>query len=413
MSEHTRRQFLKTAAVSSAMAMSAKSYARVAGANERISIGVVGCGGRGRGALMTGAQQHAAAENIEITAVSDPHRLAREEASAMCKEWFGREARQFVSYREIMALDDVDAVMIASPDHVHTVQLKAAADAKKDTYIEKPLSMDMPSMNVAFDAVKASGIVVQVGTQLRSLAGFTGVREFYKTGALGTVSRVEQVRNSDRPYWYGYLKDIKEEDVDWQEFLHDRPYRPFDAAQYSAWFGYRDFSDGPLPNLGVHFLDLAHYMTGAEIPDNAVCLGSVHTWKDEYNFDVPDNTQAAWTYPDGFIVTYSTNFGNGSGNSFKIFGDEGVVDMANQSAPVFSKAGVRGATRGTEPEPIPVVERPDHMLNWLQCLRTRETPHAPIETGYNHSVAALMAMRAMDTGRRQVFDRSTREIREG
>ncbi|MHC4753089.1 MAG: Gfo/Idh/MocA family protein, partial [Planctomycetota bacterium] len=165
---YSRRKFLKSAtAGSAALALSAASYSRVAGANERISIGVIGCGGRGLGVHMPGVHKYAESENIEITAVCDPWRLRREEAAARTKEWYGREARKFSSYRDLVALKDVDAVMIASCDHQHTTHLEAVARAGKDAYCEKPLAMRLGRLKDACDAVKEAGIVVQIGTQLR------------------------------------------------------------------------------------------------------------------------------------------------------------------------------------------------------------------------------------------------------
>ena len=161
-------------------------------ANERISIGVIGCGGRGFRAHMPGVHKHDKEQNIEITAVSDPWRLRRERAAACCQEWYSRPARQFVSYRDIMALEDIDAVMIASCDHHHAAHLEAAARAKKDAYCEKPLAMDMESLKKCCDAVKANGIVVQLGTQVRSYSSSTGCRELFRSGAIGKVSRIEQ-----------------------------------------------------------------------------------------------------------------------------------------------------------------------------------------------------------------------------
>jgi predicted dehydrogenase len=363
---------------------------------------------------MAGVNKHAKSQNIEVTAVCDPWRLRREEASAKAKEWYGRAARQFVSYRDLVALDDVDAVMIASCDHQHTTHLKAVAEAGKDVYCEKPLAMRMDRLRNAYDAVKKANIVVQIGTQLRSLPSFTGCRKLYRTGILGTVGRIEQCRNSERPYWYGYVKDVKAEDVDWKEFLMDRPDRPFDPVLYSGWYGYREFSDGPVPGLGSHFIDLVHYITGATFPTSCVCLGGTFTYKDERRFTCPDHVQALWIYPEGFMVSYSTNFGNGSGNSFKIFGDQGVLDMVNWTAPILSAEG--GAKRMGEirgRNPVEEVPRPDHFLNWLQCLRSRRTCNASIEAGYQHAVAVLMAVRSFDTGKRMIYDAQTREIREG
>jgi len=417
----TRREFVKTAAVASgtAIAVSAcssgvSSYKRIIGANDRISIGIIGCGSRGKHAHMEGVHKYDQTENIEITAVCDPWRVAREEAAVMAKEWYGREPRQFVTYRDLLALDDVDAVMIASCDHQHTYHLKAAAEAGKDIYVEKPIAMKMSRLCKAVDAVNKAEVIVQVGTQLRSMPTSVGCRELYKTGILGTVARIEQCRNSTQPYWYGYIKDVKEEDVDWNEFLMDAPKQPFDPKVYSGWYGYRPFSDGPVPGWGSHFIDLVHFITGAKYPESCVCHGGVFTWKDEYNFTCPDHIQALWVYPEGFLVSYSTNFGNSYGNSYKIFGDQGVLKLDNLHAPVLTAEGGsknKGIIRGENP--VEEIEQPDHFLNWLQCLRTRKTPHAPIEAGYQHAVACIMAMKSYDSGRKMVYDHGKREIHKG
>ncbi|HUT32293.1 MAG TPA: Gfo/Idh/MocA family oxidoreductase [Planctomycetota bacterium] len=411
----SRREFLRTASAGAAAgaALSAASYGRVLGANDRIAIGMIGCGSRGLGAHMAGVHKHDKEQNVEFVAVADPWRVARERAAAVAKEWYGREPKQFASYRDVIALKDVDAVMIASCDHQHTTHLEAAAKAKKDAYCEKPLAMTLESLKTACDAVKANNIVVQIGTQLRSFPSFTGCRELFKTGVLGKVSRIEQCRNGARPYWYGYLKDAKEADVDWREFLMDRPMRPFNPVQFTGWYGFREFSDGPVPGLGSHFIDLVHYITGAKFPTSAVCHGGTFVWKDEKGFTCPDQVEATWIYPEGFLVHYSTNFGNGSGNSLRIFGDGGVMNMVNWNAPVVSGEGASKKGKLDKETPVAPVECPDHFLDWLQCLRSRKAPNASIEAGYQHGVAVIMAMRAFDTGRRQVYDPDKREIHEG
>ncbi|MCY3023543.1 MAG: Gfo/Idh/MocA family oxidoreductase [Planctomycetota bacterium] len=409
-SDLPRRRFLKA----SALALTAFSYGRVMGANERLRIGIIGCGSRGRDVHMPGVNAHAKTMNLEIVAVSDPHRLAREEAVAKTKEWYGREAKQFVSHRDLLAMPELDAVTVASPDHHHARQLTDIAAAAKDVYIEKPLAMTMDELLKAVDAAKAAKIVVQNGTQLRSMSTFTGCRELYASGVLGKVARIEQCRNGERPYWYGYLKDIKEADVDWKEFQGHRPERPFTPARYSAWYGYRDYTDGPVTNLGCHFLDLVHYITGATCPRSCVCMGGTYTWKDDYGFDCTDQVEAVWEYPEGFLVHYSTNFGNGSGSTFKIFGDAGVLDMVNWSAPVLTAEGGtknRGSIKGKQS--VKEIERPDHFLDWLKCVRERGTPNAPLEAGFQHAVAGLMAVRSMDSGKRTTYDPEKRKIKEG
>ena len=408
----SRRSFLKTASAgAAALSMTASNRARAVGANDRLRIGIVGCGSRGQNAHMAGVHAHDKKENVEFVAVCDPWRVQREAAAALVKNWYGTKAQQFVSYRDLLEKADVDAVMIASCDHQHTTHLKATAEAKKDVYCEKPLSMDLESLKAACDAVKANDVVAQIGTQLRSYESMTGCRELYRKGTLGTVGRIEQHRNSTRPYWYSRVQEAKEEDVDWQEFLMDRPMRPFDPVQFTGWYGYRDFSGGPIPGLASHFIDLVHYITGAEFPTKATCMGGTYTWKDEYNFTCPDHVATEWEYPEGFMVSYSTNFGNGSGNTFKFFGNEGVLDCADWKHPILTREGTP-KSKG-EPEAVKLVERPDHMLDWLQCIRNRKTPNASIDAGYQHAVAVIMSMLAYDTGRRQIYDKEKREIREG
>jgi predicted dehydrogenase len=332
------------------------------------------------------------------------------------KEKFGRAPRGYGSYREVLALADVDAVMIASPDHHHTTHLRAAAEAKKDVYCEKPLAKEFEALKAAVDAVKKSGVVCQVGTQNRSNPLIGGCRQLYQTGILGKVSRIEQVRNGTEPYWYRYAKrEVKAEDVDWKEFQGDAPPQPFHPHRCAGWFGYREFCDGPVPQLAAHFIDTVHYVTGATFPTSCVTFGNTYTWKDQYRFTTPDQVQALWEYPEGFLLVYSSNFGNGSNNFARIFGDQGVLDLANQTGgPVLSADGGsknRGVIRGKkEVEPL---AGPDHFLNWLECLRTRKTPIASVDAGYQHAVACLMSVRAMDTGRRVIYDREKREIREG
>ncbi|MGM0485252.1 MAG: Gfo/Idh/MocA family protein [Planctomycetota bacterium] len=411
----SRREFLKQASfTTAAFGMTAASYARVAGANDRISIGVIGCGGRGRGAHMKGVHAHQDAQNIEITAVADPWRTRREKAAEMCKEWYGRPARMFVSYRDLVQLEDVDAVMIASCDHQHTTHLEATAKAGKDVYCEKPLAMDFDRLKQAVDAVKAANIVCQVGTQVRSYPTSTGCRELFQSGVLGNLSRIEQSRNGTKPYWYSRVAKVDPKDVDWEEFLMDAPDQPFRADKFSGWYGYRDFSDGPIPGLGSHFVDLIHFITGAKFPESAVAQSGTFTWIDEHQFTCPDHVQATWIYPEGFMVSYTTNFGNSYGNRICFMGDQGTLHLTPWSRPTVSRQGAgKSSTLPKEQEPVEAIETPDHFLDWLQCIRSRGTCRAPIEAGYQHAVAVIMAVRASDTGQRILYDHEKRELRAG
>jgi predicted dehydrogenase len=403
---------LAVSAFAATRPLTAAERRRTAGANDRIRIGIIGCGDRGVNAHMAGVQKHAAAMNAEIVAVCDPWRIAREQAVAKAQEWFGCSIQQCSSYRELLEWPGIDAVMIASPDHHHTTHLEAAARASKHIYVEKPLATDMGGLVRAVDAVKAAGTVVQVGTQLRSLPGIVGARTLIQSGRLGQLSRIEECRNNEQPYWYRYLKDVRAEDVDWAEFLGDRPHRPFHADLYSGWYGHLEFSRGPISGFGAHFTDMVHFITGALFPASCVCLGGTFTWKDEHHFTAPDCVQATWLYPEGFLVSSANNLGNGFGNTRKFFGEKGVLKVDNWNAPTYSaEGGPRrdGSIRGDHP--VPPIERPDHFLDWLQCIRRGATPHAPIEAGYQHAVAVLMADESYRTGRKVVYDRTARAIR--
>jgi predicted dehydrogenase len=410
-----RRQFLQTAATgAAALSMTASSYGRVPGANDRLSIGVIGCGGRGLRAHMPGVHAHSEAMNCEITAVADPWLQRREEAAAQARQWYGNTARAFVSYRDLLDQKDLDAVMIASCDHQHTTHLEATAQAGKHVYCEKPLAMDFEKLKRAVDAVKQAEVVCQIGTQIRSLPTSTGCHQLFQTGAFGTVARIEQIRNSTRPYWYSRLADVNPKDVDWKEFLMDAPDQPFRADKFSAWYGYRDFSDGPVPGLASHFVDLVHYITGAKFPLSATGQHGTFTWIDEHQFTCPDQVQATWIYPEGFMVSYSTNFGNGSGSYIRFLGDRGTLNLTPWTKPTYSRAGAGQTSElPVEETPVAAVDTPDHFLDWLQCIRNGGTCRAPIEAGYQHAVAVMMAVRAADTGQRQVYDVEKREIRVG
>jgi len=415
----TRRDFLKSstalavgATLASRVTLTAAQRARSIGANDRIRLAQLGCGGRGRGAHMeAGIHPHDKAQNVEYVAVCDPWRVAREEAAALCKEWYGTDVKQFARYRDLLAMKDLDAVMIASPDHAHTAHMEAAAKAGKHIYVEKPMARKMDGLRRAVDAVKAAGVVVQVGTQIRSLPTSTGAHELWKSGILGKASRIEQCRNSEKPYWYRYVKDVKKEDLDWEEFTLGATKRPFDAVFYSGWYGYLEFSDGPICAMGSHFIDLMHYITGVGFPTSCVCNGGVYTWKDERNFTCPDHVEALWTYPEQFMAVFSVNYGNSGGSRHRYFCDKGQLIMDSWTSPTYSAEGgpkrdgkIRGVNKVTP------VETPDHFLDWIQCMRSGKPTRAPIEAGYQHSVATLMAVTAFETGRKTSYNPKKREI---
>ena len=399
------------------LAASAAGYSRALGANDRVRVANIGCGRRG---LLKELIQLKDSADIEIAAVCDTWRQKREKAAADVKEFTGKEPLQTAHYAEALARKDIDAVVIATPDHLHCTMLIDAIKAGKDVYVEKPLAMSMRELLRAYDAVKRSDRIVQIGTQMRSYPNSGGAKKMIAAGELGKILKVEQVRNGYSPYWMSYGGQVffaekpAEADVDWKAFLGDRKARPFDATQYQGWYGFRDFSRGPHTNLMVHFIDLVHYVTNASIPKRVVAMGGTYRWKNE--FDNPDSVEVVLEYPEGFMVRYCTVFGTGAGNYAKWFGTRGTLDAKNLSPSqkwVVSGQGSGEPDRIKEEVEVAPVETAHHMQNFLECVRSRQQPIAPIEAGYAHSVAVIMADDALTTGRRMLYDAAKREVHAG
>lgn len=402
----TRRNFVAGTGIG------ALSTARILGSNDRLGIGILGCGKRDLLGQVLSFRQKA---NAEVRAVCDIWRDQREAAARRVRETAGNAPEQLHAYDDLLARQDVDAVVIGTPDHQHCRQLIDAVGAGKDVYVEKPLAMDLRELRRAFDTVKASDRVVQMGTQVRSFPSSVAARDFVVSGGLGRIFKIEQSRNSYKPYWYRYAeRKVEQSDTDWKRFLMHRKPRPWDAQQYAGWFGYRDFSQGPHSNLGVHFFDLVHYITGAGPPDRAVTMAGGFRWNRD-GFDVPDSVETTLEYrKEGFLVRYCSTFGVRGHSYLKFFGSRGEMDATRWGDRfLISGSTVEDDDRIRDGEAIPEAESVPHMLNFLECMRSRKIPNAPIEAGYNHSIAAILADESYVRRSRVVYDERKRRIREG
>jgi predicted dehydrogenase len=326
----------------------------------------------------------------------------------------GPAPKPFVHYQDVLARKDVDAVIIGVPDHGHCTILKAAAEAGKDAYVEKPLAMTMKELQAAVAAVKKNQRIVQVGTQVRSWPAPAAAKAFLQSGGLGKILKIEQSRNGYEPYWHAYAKrQLTEADVDWKAFLLHVKYRPFDADQYAGWYGYREFSRGPHTNLFVHFIDLVHYLTGAEYPRRGMTMGGIYRWKDKRT--CPDSVETVMEYPEqGFLARYCTVFGN-SGNSFlKVIGTRGILDLSSWRNQIKLTGEGSGEPDKLGPNvTIPIPETEHHMADFFNCAKTRKQPLAPIDAGYGHSIATLIADESLVRGRRMVYDPGRKEVLPG
>lgn len=405
----SRRSFLKQSSIPAAYALASVVPKTSFGANDRIQIGVIGCGSRGQNALMEEIHRFSAEENVAITAVCDVWKQQRESAAQKTVDWYETKAKTFVQYKELLALPEIDAVVIATPDHMHATILEAAIQSGKDAYCEKPLARNMKELNNVVDIVKESDRVVQLGTQLRSYPSFTGCKKVVQEGKLGQIFKVSQVRNYYRPYWDPFKRPIEEKDTVWDTFLGHVKYRPFDEDQHAVWYGYRDFTDGAISNLMCHFVDLVHYITGATFPSSAVTMTGNYVWKDKRT--CPDSVHTLLEYPEGFMVSYSTSSGNSSGNYTRFWGTKGMLDAENWREPYMTGEGSEHPVRVESKQNVPDVDIPQHMQNWLQCLRTREKPNADIDAGYQHAVTCLLADAANIKERKMKFDPKRRRIK--
>ena len=253
-----RRTFLQAGAA--ALGASALSYGRIIGSNDRISLGHVGMGQRGREvASVVGDLRHD--HNVDLTAVCDLWKVNRERAAATAEHVYDRAPRSFQYLEDLLALKDVDAVIISTADFQHAPMLKMAVEAGKDVYVEKPMANDLEEAKAARDAVRSRNLVVQIGTQHRSEPYQIAAKESIARGVLGDVSKVEIVWNYHGPRWRGRpeVAEIREEDTDWKRWLLSKPYRPFDPRAYFEFRLYSDFSSGIPDQWMSHGIDLVHY----------------------------------------------------------------------------------------------------------------------------------------------------------
>lgn len=430
----------------SALGATAVSYSRVVGANDRISIAQVGIGRRGR-ELASVVADLKDRLNVEMTAVCDLWKVNRERAASTAAGAYGRSPRSLQYIEDLLQLKDIDAVIISSADFQHAPMLRMVAEAGKDAYCEKPMGNVLEEAKAARDAVRRGKLVVQVGTQHRSEPYQLAAKEqAVRAGLLGQVSKVETVWNYRGPRWRGRseVKQLREEDTDWRKWLLGKPYRPFDPQVYFEFRLYRDFSSGIPDQWMTHAIDMVHFMLDERIPTSVVAHGGIYRWRD--GRENPDTFQALLEYPKGFLVSYSTSFGNDSDSFTRIMGDRATLiqvggegsqrwkvieetgnhennpfvhrgeryiklTSAERRNTPFAKRLFQGAVEKTY-GPLPFISdsNPSHMRNWLECLRSREQPNASVEEGFGHSVAAIMAARAQREGKKLYWDAQAEEI---
>ena len=438
-----RRGFLKlgAAAAAGAASFSASSYASILGANDRVRVGVIGCGDRMKSSLIPAFQEHAKELNFEFVAVSDLWNGRREEGSAYIQKLSGNPIAAVRNNDELYARKDIDAVLIATADFQHALHGVEAVNAGRDAYVEKPTAHTMPDARAFLAAVKQTGKIVQVGTQRRSTPSYQKAAEYIQSGKFGDIVMVEMTWNVNQPgRWRrpSVVPLLKEQDTDWKRYLLNRPYEPFDARKYLEFRLFWPYSSGIPDQWLVHQIDTVHWFTGLPHPRSVVANGGIYLWKDgRQNWDT---MTAVFDYgplddlSKGFQVQYTSRFTNSAGGVKELYySNGGMIDMDKQRVtPEGGLESREAAAMGMKANLLPSFPLVEHaeaastaadtggdpetsanMRNWMECVRSRKTPNASIEAGYNHSVALCMNIAAIQTGEKVTFNDKTQQVIAG
>lgn len=401
MPDTSRRAFL-------AATMTAASATRVLGANDRVRLGVIGCGGRGT-LLMNWAK---AVDGFQFVAVCDAWDQRRDKAAE-----FTGATEKYGDYRRLLDRKDIDAVIVATWDNTHSQIAVDACKAGKDIYVEKPMTSVAEQGLPLVRAVREYRRVLQVGMQQRSMANFIEAKQrFVDSGKLGDVHMVRTVWNSNA----GYLTPVpagmekKPEGLDWNACLGSLPKMAWDPQRYFNRFAYWDLSTGgQTGGLFVHMVDVVHWYLGLKRAQAAVAAGGIYRYKD--GRDTPDNITMSVEYPQGLVVSFEATLTtwldkqveklpeaeawkkyssirkrtrteiwrrvaeadivfHGTGGRLSIFRHGYVFTPEDNGAEISESTG------GGSPEAA-------HMRNWLDCLRSRKDPSACVEDGHYSSMA--------------------------
>jgi len=308
-------------------------------------------------------------------------------------------AREYEDYRRVLEQKDIDVVVIATPDHWHTPMALDAISAGKDIYLEKPVTHTLEEGPRMLAAVEGSKRVVQTGTQNRSMPHFIQAREIVASRALGQIALVETY------FYQNYLRidparfSVDASKLDWKGFLGPAPDQPFDRLRFVQWRWYWDFGGGTLTDLFTHVVDVAHWFLGKDMPAEASARGTnslLPRWQ------TPDTVNACFQYPGGLIVVFNAMMGGslqGGGTLFR--GTKAMMRISRSGFELWDEPD-ESFTQGpvTVPPKLQVKAQGDvvllHVQNFLECVRSRRTPNAPLAAG----IACARAIAARSCGGR-------------
>ena len=439
----SRRQFIKNTAIIGAgvlvakQSWSAKSYKRIIGSNDRVRVGVVGFSDRHRSSHIPSFMNHYKELNFDVVAVSDIWNRRRNEGAAIWKEKMGHDVIACRNNEELYSRKLVDAVFISTADFQHANHAIEAVKAGCDAYVEKPFAETMEDNRNAFKVISNSDRIVQIGSQRRSGNNYMAAEDFIKSGKFGPITMVELTWNVNQPgRWRRpeLVPLLKESDTDWKRFLMNRPEEAFDPRKYLEYRLFWPYSSGLPGQWMSHQIDTVHWFTGLKHPRSVVANGGIYAWKDgRKNWDTitavfdygPQNDPS-----QGFQVTFGSRMHNGDEHPAEIYYSNGGELNLNTNK-VSPQGGLNEKMASamkmhanllpeiTLPNNVQVVASANtggdiltsnHVRNWMECVRSRKQPHAPVDAGYSHSIANIMTTAASHTGAKATFDEKTQEV---
>ncbi len=441
-----RRDFIKKTSLATAgvylgsLALSAKSYARIIGANDRVNVGVSGFSDRFKYSLLPAFQNHSGELNFDIVALSDIWKVRREEGQAHLLKSLGHEVNAYRNNDELYNSKSVDAVIISTADFQHALHVIEAVNAGCDAYVEKPFAETMADNRAALKAIKNSKQIVQIGSQRRSGPNYHAAAEFIRSGKFGDITSVELTWHVNQPgRWRrpALVAQMKEEDTDWKRFLMNRPFEAFDARKHLEYRLFWPYSSGMPGQWMSHQIDTVHWFTGLKHPRSVVANGGIYKWKDgRKNWDT---TTAVFDYGNedfssGFQVVFSSRMHNGEENPKEIYySNGGELNLnTNKVTPSGGLTEQHAKAMGMQTNLLPTMDlvvaaepvassantggditTSRHMRNFMECVRSRKETNAPVEAGYAHSIACIMTNAAVRTGEKATFDEKRQEVMAG
>jgi len=387
----TRRQAARGAVVT------ALSYSRIQGANDRIGLGVVGTGHRGI-YVMSLFQKNA---EVEVRAVCDVYGARIDQAQDRAPG-----ARAFVDHRALLDWKEVDAVLVGSPDHWHKDHAVDTMNAGKDVYVEKPMCRTRDEAPQMVKAARLTGRICQIGLQQRSGEIYLEPKEKYVAqGALGKISHIDAVWHAGVPRPLPTEPAVKPANLDWARFLGPVKYRDWNPGQYLNFRAFLDFNGGKMTDFGHHWMDTVHMFMGERPPRSAVFAGGIFYDRGDGR-TAPDTCNALFEY-DGFSVLFQSNaYGNGVPYGITFYGDRGKL-FVDRNRYEFTPAAKDALP---ETRRIPGDITADHVRNFLDCCRSRKLPNGDAGVASISVLPPLLAVQSYLEKRRLRFDVNRLEV---